>query len=133
MKYIKVALNLPLNQSFSYKVPSELSLRVKIGTRVIVPFGRRILGGFVVGEIKRGEGGSRLREIIRVLDDFLLGDNFLKLGRWISEYYYCSLGQALHSIFPIEQTFKIGKGKKKDKELPANGAFRKLGVRGKWS
>ncbi len=136
MKYIKVALNLPLNQSFSYKVPPELSSRVKIGGRILVPFGKRILSGFVVEEIKRGEAKSHSREIIRVLDDFLPGDNLLKLGRWISEYYYCSLGQALHSIFPIEQTFKIHKGEKKDKELlvsqkadkepSASQAFRKF-------
>ncbi len=141
MKYIKVALNLPLNQSFCYKVPPELSSRVKIGGRILVPFGKRILSGFVVEEIKRGEAKSRSREIIRVLDDFLPGDNLLKLGRWISEYYYCSLGQALHSIFPMEQTFKIHKGEKKDKELlvsqkadkepSASQAFRKFGVRGK--
>lgn len=141
MKYIKVALNLPLNQSFSYKVPPELSSRVKIGGRILVPFGKRILSGFVVEEIKRREAKSRSREIIRVLDDFLPGDNLLKLGRWISEYYYCSLGQALHSIFPIEQTFKIHKDEKKDKELlvsqkadkepSASQAFRKFGVRGK--
>ncbi|MFQ5834586.1 MAG: primosomal protein N' [bacterium] len=110
MKYIKVVLNLPLNRSFSYRVPADLEARVKIGGRVLVPFTKRNLTGFVVGETKEKEAKANLREILKVIDDLPpLRDSLLKLGRWISEYYYCSLGQALHSVLPLGKAPKIPK------------------------
>ncbi len=129
MKYINVVLNLPLNQSFFYRVPADLEARVKIGGRVLVPFRRRNLTGFVVGEIKRKKVKGDLREIIKVIDDLPpLRDNLLSLGRWISEYYYCSLGQALHSILPIGQTQRIRKPKGNDKGFSRERDLRKLEV-----
>jgi len=101
VKYIKVVLNLPLNQSFTYKVPAELSPYIKTGTKVLVPLKRRVLSGFVLEETERKGGRKNLKEIIKVFNDFLpLSDSLIKLGRWISYYYYCSLGEALHSISP---------------------------------
>jgi len=112
VKYIKVVLNLPLNQSFTYKVPAELSPYIKTGTKVLVPLKRRVLSGFVVEETERKGGRKNLKEIIKVFNDFLpLSDSLIKLGRWISYYYYCSLGEALHSISPIQETFRIQKKK----------------------
>jgi len=115
VKYIRVVLNLPLNQSFTYKVPAELSPYIKIGTKVLVPLKRRVLSGFVVEETERKDGRKNLKEIIKVFNDFLpLSDSLIKLGRWISYYYYCSLGEALHSISPIQETFRIQKKKENE-------------------
>jgi len=112
VKYIKVALNLPLNQLFYYKVPPELTDRIKIGKRVIVPFKRKNLTGFVIEETKRGKPGKRLKEIIKVDDFPFLDTNLLRLGEWISDYYFCSLGQTLHFMLPIQSSLKIGKEEK---------------------
>jgi len=120
VKYIRVVLNLPLNQSFTYKVPRELSPYIKIGTKVLVPLKKKILSGFVVEETERKGGRKNLKEIIKVFNDFLpLSDGLIKLGRWISYYYYCSLGEALHSISPIQETFRIQKKKKNEGEVLA--------------
>lgn len=127
VKYIKVVLNLPLNQSFAYKVPAEVSSRVKIGGKVLVPFKRKILSGFVVDKIEREQSRGNLKEIIKVMKDFPpLSNSFIELGKWISDYYYCSLGQALHSIFPIQETFRIQRSKESERKTSAGQKFGKL-------
>ena len=127
MNYIKVVLNLPLNQSFAYKVPIEVSSRVKIGGKVLVPFKRKILSGFVVDKIKREQSRGNLKEIIKVMKDFPpLSNSFIELGKWISDYYCCSLGQALHSIFPIQETSRIQRSKESERKTSAGQKYRKL-------
>ena len=45
--YARIAVPRPLYQTFLYRVPEELQGQVKPGSRVIVPFGRRQLTGWV--------------------------------------------------------------------------------------
>jgi len=112
VKYVKVALNLPLYRSFYYGVPRELAVRIKKGKQVLVPFRSRNLIGFVIEEIEKGRfKGAKL--VRRVIDDFPpLNDNFLYLGEWISKYYCCPLGQVLFSFLPAPKTFKIDEEEK---------------------
>ncbi|GAI10188.1 unnamed protein product, partial [marine sediment metagenome] len=68
-----------------------------------------------VEETEKKDGRRNLKEIVKVFNDFLpLSDSLIKLGRWISYYYYCSLGEALHSISPIQETFRIQKKKENE-------------------
>jgi primosomal protein N' (replication factor Y) len=41
MKYIDVILPLPLKASFTYAVPVDWSEQIRIGMRVVVPFGKK--------------------------------------------------------------------------------------------
>jgi len=117
VKYIKVVLNLPLNQSFTYKVPAEVSSRVKVGVKVLAPLKKKILSGFVVEKIEGKKNKRALREIIKVMNDVPpLSSNLIELGKWMSEYYYCSLGQTLHSISPIQESFRIQKKKENERK-----------------
>ena len=70
MDHIRVVLNLPLHQSFIYKVPPEFKSQLKIGTKVLVPFGRQILSGFVIEEAKGKQNRKDLKQIIKVFNDF---------------------------------------------------------------
>ena len=56
-----------LDNVFTYNIPAELFDLVKIGVRVIVPFGRQTIEGFVmkIGNIKTD---YKLRDIISVKD-----------------------------------------------------------------
>ena len=56
--FVEVALPLPVRQNFTYRLPDSFSL-AKLGARVLVPFGRRTLTGYVVGF------PSRLTEFLR--------------------------------------------------------------------
>ena len=48
-KYALVAMNLPVEGFFTYEVPLELEDSIVPGMRVLAPFGRRIVTGYVVG------------------------------------------------------------------------------------
>ncbi|MEG0701706.1 MAG: hypothetical protein RR442_09325, partial [Muribaculaceae bacterium] len=40
-QYVEVILPLPLYSTFTYHIPSSIDGEVKIGSRVLVPFGRK--------------------------------------------------------------------------------------------
>ena len=46
--YANVVFNLPLKDEFTYEIPLHFNGMVKKGMRVLVPFGRRRLTGYVV-------------------------------------------------------------------------------------
>jgi len=52
---VDVALPLPLDKTFLYKVPSDLQNEIQWGIRVIVPFGAKKLYAGVVIDIREDE------------------------------------------------------------------------------
>ena len=95
-----VALPVPLRQSFTYIVPPDLAPRVAIGSRVLVPFGKKQISGIVVGFPTSTSIGA-LKPIQDVLDILpALSPQLLKLGSWISEYYAAPLGEVLKAFLP---------------------------------
>ena len=60
----EVALNLPLRRTFDYLVDPAQEARVLPGSRVIVPFGRRLTGGVVVNvKAESAVAPDRLRNV----------------------------------------------------------------------
>ncbi len=95
-----VALPVPLRQSFTYIVPAELAARINLGSRVLVPFGKKQISGIVVG-FPAATSISALKPIQDVLDVLpALSQELLKLGFWISEYYAAPLGEVLKAFLP---------------------------------
>src|ERR1041385_2434643 len=45
----KVVVDLALDREFDYRIPAHLATLVHVGSRVVVPFGRRSARGYVVG------------------------------------------------------------------------------------
>ena len=93
--FVEVAINIPANRTFTYAVPAESRGDVAVGKRVLVPFGKRALTGYVIG-IRRSTDRKDTREIIRVLDrEPLFHEEDLRFYRWAAEYYFTPLGRAL--------------------------------------
>ena len=68
--YAEVVLPLPVDRSFFYIVPEDSEQRAEVGARVLVPFHRRFLTGFVINlRVRNPSRGIELKEIERVLDD----------------------------------------------------------------
>ena len=92
---VEVAVPVPVDRTFTYLVPEGLEAEAILGRRVAVPFGRRTLRGFVVGRPESYDGG-KLKEVDDFLDDGpVLGPDLLALGRFVSRYYGCTIGEAL--------------------------------------
>jgi len=83
-RVVAVALPLPVQQAFSYRVPETLPLPER-GARVLVPFaGRRVIG-VVTGN---GEAVERLKDVVDVLDEVpLIAPPLLDLAAWMAEHY----------------------------------------------
>jgi len=96
----QVALPLPIADTFHYIVPSKFVGSLKVGSRVTVPFQRRVLTGYVVGTLRRSEF-ENLKPIADVPDVLpTFDERMLELTRWVSEYYFCSWGEALACASP---------------------------------
>lgn len=103
-KYARVVVDLSApeisNRYFHYLVPPEILPVLQRGMRVLVPFGRRKITGFVTGFDKEPQV-KEVKEIIRVIDSFpLMTEELLDLASWISSYYLCPLGEVLRTVLP---------------------------------
>lgn len=96
---IEVAIPLPLQTTFSYRVPEELRCAVVPGVRVFVPFGRRKVTGYVLGQAHHPPGD--LKDILEVLDEQpVFTPRELAFYRWISAYYLHPLGEVIKTALP---------------------------------
>ncbi len=99
--FVKVVFLIPTRKAFTYSVPEILRGNVKPGVRVVAPFGKRTLTGFVTSVQKEKDIEAEVKEIFDVLDDIpIVTDNLFKFYEWISDYYLCSLGEALRNAIP---------------------------------
>jgi len=95
--YADIAVCLPLARTFVYRVNEP----VEPGCRVVVPFRKREVEGFVVGFRKDAPADMEVHEIGSVLDAIpLLRADIFRLCRWIADYYVTPIGEVLRAALP---------------------------------
>ncbi len=100
MTYAEVALPLPVDHLFTYEVPESLRDRVQVGMRAVLPVGKRIETGYVVG-LSDDTDRDDVRRLFDLPDEGPVFDaSMLELCRWVADYYCCSLGEALQCALP---------------------------------
>ncbi|MGB4407887.1 MAG: primosomal protein N' [Sphaerochaeta sp.] len=110
-KFAHLVLDIPLKQSFTYAIPAQMESFVFVGVRVVVPFGKREMTGYVIGVTDSFEATYQLKEIKRVIDkESLYGEASVSLALWMSRFYLCSQGEALSMMIP---------GGRRDSSTPA--------------
>ena len=95
-------LPLPLDGYFTYSVPLAWTGRVKIGVRVLVPFGRSKTYVGIVAEIHdRQPQDYQTKDVLQLLDaePILLGSQ-LRLWRWMADYYMSPIGEVYKAALP---------------------------------
>jgi primosomal protein N' (replication factor Y) len=96
----EVAFNLPLEKSFHYLIPPALEGTVEPGRRVAAPFGPRERIGFVLRLVAESPV-TFLKPIRRVIDPQpVIAEERWALAAWLSDYSYCSMGEALAAMVP---------------------------------
>ncbi|KYZ77211.1 primosomal protein N' [Anaerosporomusa subterranea] len=107
MKIGEIIINVPtrsLQQAFSYIIPPELDFLAP-GWRVIVPFGNREAEGFIIAT--RDGDPAELKQVKTALDNFpWFDDSMLQLAQWLSDYYLCTLAEALRLFVPGKKGIK---------------------------
>ena len=99
-KFAETLLPLSIPGTYTYRIPSHLSPQV--GSRVLVPFGRKkIYTAIVVMLHDRAPQGYEVKEIISLLDDRpIVRHPQLKFWEWIASYYLCSMGEVYKAALP---------------------------------
>jgi len=91
--------------SFSYGVPSDLEKQLKIGSIVLIPFGKKKVRGVVIKvnnaqKKVKDDQEYRIKDIISVDPSFTLPYHYLNIIKWIAQYYFCTPGEALSLFLP---------------------------------
>ena len=103
-EFCDVALPVPLDMVFTYRVPAEAA--PVVGGRVLVPFRQQRLTGIVV-ELHDRNPSVVTKTIQCVLDlSPVLDEQLLRLGRWIADYYLAPLGEVFRTMLPLNAEFK---------------------------
>lgn len=101
-RYVDVILPLPLPKSFTYSLPDEYAEEVKIGCRVVVPFGRKKFYTAIVRNVHYcAPTEYEVKEISALLDASpILLPNQFKFWEWIADYYLCAQGDVYKAALP---------------------------------
>ncbi len=101
-KFAEVILPLPLYSSFTYSVPEEEAQKIKIGSRVLVQFGKRkFYTGIVTALHNEAPVGYEVKPISCLLDESpIVRYPQMKLWDWIASYYLCAPGEVFKAAIP---------------------------------
>ena len=99
-EYIQVAVAIPVYNAFTYRVPKHLSSFVSIGERVLVPFGKRRVTGYILGPSDPVRD-KKIKYILDVLDEKpLFPSSMIPFFKWIADYYMYPVGQVIKNALP---------------------------------
>lgn len=90
-----------LDKAFTYKIPSHLQNKLKVGMKVLVPFNNRQIHGIVLNITNDKREEYDLKEIIKIEDELLvLNEELLFLGKYMQNLTLCNLITAYQAMLP---------------------------------
>lgn len=89
-----------LDRTFDYNVPEEMKEKIKIGSRILVPFGnmKKLEEGFVVSFKEKSE--YKTKDIAKIGENSTLNDKKVELAKWIAKRYFCNLSESIKLMLP---------------------------------
>ncbi|NCN04562.1 MAG: primosomal protein N' [Spirochaetales bacterium] len=120
----QVVFDLPLSQSFTYRIPEGMT--VEAGVRVKASFGRRTLIGYVLDVVEDppnriGEEKStyELKNLSSVLDDSpVFSSLHTDLAGWMARMYFSNLGECLATMIPSGKREREAPGGEEEAYIP---------------
>lgn len=98
--YADIALPVAVDKTFTYRVPPELQKAALIGTRAVVPFGKKYTTGLIVA-LPATSAVATLKPIKDILDGApVVSEELLHLCAWIAEYYFAPIGEVFKAAIP---------------------------------
>ncbi len=106
-----------LNKTFDYHVPVELTGTIKLGDRVLLPFGnlKNLEEGFVVGLKENSD--YKVKDIVSIQEGFSISKENIELARWMAKRYFCNMADAIKMMLPPGTSTKIIANRIKEKNL----------------
>ena len=101
-EFVDVAVPVGVRKTFSYSVPPKFRGRIATGMRVLVPFGRKTLTGYIVRTLEAAQvSGIKLRPIHELLEsEPSITPSLVKTALWVAEYYFAPPGEVFRALFP---------------------------------
>jgi primosomal protein N' (replication factor Y) len=103
-KYAEVAVPLHIFQTFVYRIPSSLVDLASVGARIVVPFGRNVVTGYIVGLPETpltDQDAYEVKDATQILDSIpVVTAELIELTRWVSEYYGAPWGEVIKAALP---------------------------------
>lgn len=102
MKYADLILPVPLQGTFTYALPDSMQSIVKVGMRVLVPFGRNKTYLGVVDRLHdEPPKGYEVKPINQLMDtEPIVTEQQLRLWHWIADYYLSPIGEVYKAALP---------------------------------
>jgi primosomal protein N' (replication factor Y) len=118
--YARVALVLPVSETFLYAIPDRLASIARVGSRVIVPFRNRTVTGYIIAKEPAGQQ-LRVKEIAETVDpEPLFHEGLVPFFQWMADYYLHPIGRLIESALPgglNAKSFKTAMVTEKGKEI----------------
>lgn len=105
-QFVEVAVPVHVSSTFIYRLPAAPGHLPQPGARIVVPFGRKLLTGYIVAVLDRLKPGTSLqesdvKEAQEILDAVpLVTPELLELTRWVAEYYLAPWGEVIKAALP---------------------------------
>jgi primosomal protein N' (replication factor Y) (superfamily II helicase) len=100
--FVDVVLPVPIPQYFTYRLTRDMTSMVKVGSRVVVEFGKsRVLTAIVVKIHHNPPPKYQAKYVLELLDDEpVVTATQLWLFEWVAEYYMCHVGEVMNIALP---------------------------------
>ncbi|RYF72035.1 MAG: primosomal protein N', partial [Cytophagaceae bacterium] len=100
--FVDLVLPIPVPRLFTYRVKRDMAALIKIGARVIVPFGKsRVITAVVASLHNHPPQNYQARYVLELLDEYPLVTGYqLQLFAWMAEYYMCCIGEVMNVALP---------------------------------
>ena len=101
MRYVDVILPRPLEGYFTYAISNELATGVKLGIRVLVPFGSSKTCTAMAVRVHDEKPEFDTKAVLQVVDTApMLLPQQLDLWQWIAQYYMAPIGDVYTAALP---------------------------------
>lgn len=106
----EVIVDLPVrkvDRIFDYLVPAELTGRARVGSMVLVPFGKSKQVGYVVGFTEKSKV-ERLLPVEAIINEKpAFGESMVELCRWVAKHYLSTISESLKLAIPPGHGVKV--------------------------
>ncbi len=90
-----------IDKSFTYIIPEHLRGIIRVGMKVLVPFGPNTINGFVTNIVDEYEATYELKEIVDIVDKyFCLNEELMQLGAYLQSKTLCTKITAYQTMLP---------------------------------
>lgn len=100
--FAELIFPLPIEGTFTYRIPMELNDKVQTGMRVVVQFGKKKVYTALVRSIHEIPPTKYTpKYVLAVLDEKpIVNEKQLSFWEWMADYYMCNLGEVMNAALP---------------------------------